>query len=65
MKKPIINPHENCISCGNCQSVAPDVFRLGANGKAEVINLPDYASHSDAVDRAIRECPVQIISWQE
>jgi ferredoxin len=65
MKKPVINPRENCISCGNCQSVAPTVFRIGADGKAEVINSPDYAPETDAIDRAIRECPVQIISWQE
>jgi len=64
MRQPVINPRANCISCGNCQAVVPTVFRLGADGKAEVIKLPDYERYAANIDRAISECPVNIIKWQ-
>ncbi len=64
MRRPVINPRDNCIACGNCQAVAPTVFKVGADGKSEVISLPDYEKDASAVDRAIGECPVNIIKWQ-
>ncbi len=65
MRQPIVNPRVNCISCGNCWTVAPQAFRQGADGKSEVIDLPDYAPEAAKIDQAVSGCPVQIISWQE
>ena len=64
MRKPVIKPRESCIACGNCIAVAPSVFKLGADGKAEIIPLPDYKKDVAFIDRAIKECPVNIISWK-
>ncbi|MFC1721376.1 ferredoxin [Patescibacteria group bacterium] len=65
MRKPVIGPRANCISDGNCWSVASKVFRQGADGKAEVIELSDYEAEADKIDQAISGCPSQIIKWQE
>lgn len=65
MRKPNYNPRENCIACGNCWSVAPNVFRQAADQKSEVIKLSDYEPEAAKIDQAIKECPVQIIGWVE
>ena len=55
---------EECIACGNCGQVCPEVFRLNESlGHSEVIN-PCGASEDEILD-AIDECPVQCIHWQE
>ncbi|EKD65134.1 MAG: hypothetical protein ACD_50C00179G0005 [uncultured bacterium] len=64
MKKPIVTPRENCISCGNCQHVAPEIFALQPDGKSDVLQLDDYMRYEDKINRAIQECPVQIIKWE-
>lgn len=65
MRKPIINPRDNCIACGNCQLVAPNVFRLSGDNKSEVIEQESYEGETANIDRAIRECPVAIIKWTD
>ncbi len=32
--------HELCIGCGLCTSIAPDVFAMNADGKAEGVRPP-------------------------
>jgi ferredoxin len=52
-----------CITCGMCQYLAPEVFEVTdiSRVKKEV----DVAAHSDAIKNAARECPVQIIKYEE
>ena len=52
---------ETCIGCGTCSAIAPDVFRLTDDGKAEVIP-GDHAGKEDLVNQAKDACPVQAIS---
>ncbi|MGQ9689030.1 MAG: ferredoxin [Desulfobaccales bacterium] len=62
-KIPLIDA-EACIACGNCQAVAPEVFRLNENlGHSEVINSEGAAQ--ERIQDAIDQCPAQCISWQE
>ncbi len=61
-KIPVIDTDE-CIACGNCEQVCPEVFRLNeALGHSEVIN-PQGASE-DQIQEAMDQCPVQCIHWQ-
>lgn len=52
----------NCISCGLCESICPEVFRMGTDGTAEayVEVIPE------AVENTAREaadgCPVSVIT---
>jgi ferredoxin len=50
---------ELCIGSGDCVETAPDVFELGPDDKAVVVD-PDGAPLDDVVDAA-RNCPVSAI----
>lgn len=60
MKIPVVN-RETCIGCGTCESICPEVFRLDAEGKSEVIR---EAGDCD-LEFVIDSCPVGAISAVE
>ena len=62
MKIPVVDLSE-CILCGVCQDVCPQVFRLNDAGFVEVADLSDYPEAE--VDEAVRNCPTDCISWEE
>lgn len=47
-----------CISCRNCESVCPAVFKVDPTSR--VINR-DYLSHAKEIFKAERLCPVSVI----
>lgn len=50
-----------CIGCGLCESICPAVFKLGADGKSEVIvGEVDENLESDC-RQAAENCPVSAI----
>lgn len=55
---------DECIGCGSCEAVCPDVFRLNDDGKAEA-----YTEATDELkagaEEAMSICPVKCISWDE
>jgi len=53
---------ETCIGCGTCTVLAPKTFKLGKDGKAEVINPP--RDEEEKIKEAVDSCPVQAISLQ-
>ena len=55
--KVIVN--EDCIGCGMCEGVCPEVFRLNNDGMSEVVGDPD--SHADMTREAATICPVNAI----
>ncbi|MFH0988014.1 MAG: ferredoxin [Parcubacteria group bacterium] len=50
-----------CIGCGTCVALAPDVFKLGADGKAEVFD-GDLTGKEAQANQAAEACPVRAIS---
>jgi ferredoxin len=50
-----------CAGHGACVVTCPDVFRIGADGYAEVVVDTVPAALEDAVDRAGSECPTGAI----
>ncbi len=48
-----------CIGCGTCTVLAPKTFKLGKDGKAEVINPP--GDEEEKIKEAIDSCPVNAI----
>ena len=60
MKVPLIELSE-CILCEVCIDVCPSVFQMNAAGYVEVIDLDEYPEAE--VDEAIKNCPVDCISW--
>ncbi|MFH1971721.1 MAG: ferredoxin [Patescibacteria group bacterium] len=59
MKKIDVNKNK-CIGCGTCIFLAPKAFKLGKDGKSEVIK--DAKTESKEVKEAIESCPVDAIS---
>jgi ferredoxin len=61
MKKVWIEP--GCISCGTCEFVAPEVFKV-----TDVSHIQENApieKCAEAIKEAARLCPVSVIKFEE
>jgi len=54
---------EECTLCGLCESICPDVFRLG-DSISEVIEGADLAANEDCIKEAAESCPVEVIKFE-
>jgi ferredoxin len=55
---------DECIACGSCEELCPEVFRLNEGlGFAQVINPGGAAD--DKIQEAIDSCPVSCIHWAD
>lgn len=59
--KAIID-REGCISCGLCEQICPEVFRMAKDGLAEVFADPVPESAKSAAVEAQESCPVSVIT---
>ena len=50
---------EKCIGCGTCVVIAPKTFRLGKDGKSEIIEPP--GDDEEKIKEAVDSCPVDAI----
>lgn len=50
-----------CIGCGLCESICPEVFKIGGDGKAEVIVEEIPGSLADSAKEAESQCPINAI----
>lgn len=57
IKKVWIAP--GCITCGRCEFIAPEVFEV--TDIAHVKIQADLIKHAEAIEQAIKTCPVQVI----
>ncbi len=64
MARSILIDQEECIGCGTCEEICPEVFRLNdKTQKAEVID-PEGAPEG-RIEEAIEACPVECIHWED
>ena len=64
MDKRVYIDEEECIGCGSCVEICPEVFQMKeGEEKAEVIT-PE-GGPEDLVQEAIDTCPVSCIHWEE
>jgi ferredoxin len=61
MPKPVVDV-DACEGCGTCEEMCPEVFKVNAEEKAEVIG----ADKCDTCDcqEAADTCPVQAITFE-
>jgi ferredoxin len=52
----------NCIGCGLCASVCPDVFEMSNDGKAMVTVEVIPAEFENCANEARDQCPVSVIT---
>lgn len=55
----VIIHQDQCIGCGLCESICPEVFRLNDDSLAEVHQQPD--AMTDSLQDAVDSCPVSCI----
>lgn len=61
--KVVVDP-DMCEGHSKCQMAAPEVFRFSETDEVSVVLLDEIPPElKDKVDRAIRLCPRQAISW--
>jgi ferredoxin len=59
MKTALRIDHKKCVGCATCVVIAPNIFKIGKNGKAEI--QPENGSKKE-IDLAIFSCPMKAIS---
>lgn len=52
---------ENCIGCGACPSICPEVFRMNDEGLAEAYVTPVPSGIEESAQEAGDGCPVDAI----
>lgn len=60
--KVVVNA-DMCEGHAKCESAAPEVFKLGPDDVSVVLVEDVPEALKEKVDRAIRLCPRQAISW--
>ena len=55
---------DDCISCGRCVDICPEVFEMGEEF-AEVKMNPIPGDYAEAVEEAAEECPTDAIIVEE
>jgi ferredoxin len=64
MSRVVYLVKEECIACGLCQDICPDVFRLGDQDEAAEVIKPE-GGPEDCIQEAVESCPVSCIHWKE
>ena len=64
MSKRVFIDEGECIGCGSCESICPEVFVMNEETeKAEVVK-PE-GGPEDLIQEAMETCPVECIHWEE
>ncbi|HOK35149.1 MAG TPA: ferredoxin [Candidatus Pacearchaeota archaeon] len=62
MTKKIIIDEENCIGCGTCQALCPEVFELDQGKlKAKIKENANIEENQECINEAIASCPMNAI----
>lgn len=56
--------NENCIACGLCVSICPEVFELSGEGVSHVKQQPKSKDEEERAEQALNDCPVDAIEHQ-
>jgi ferredoxin len=64
MKRIVYLVKEECIACGLCQDICPEVFRLNDEETVAEVIMPE-GGPEDLIQEAIDACPVSCIHWKE
>lgn len=59
MKAKVIR--DNCIGCGACQAIAPNVFEIDDEGLSKVLTEDVAEKDSDDFKDALESCPTGAI----
>ena len=63
MARNVIIDEEECIGCGTCEEICPEVFSLDDDAGIAKVTNPEGAPE-DKIEEAIEACPVECIHWE-
>jgi len=64
MARRVYIDEEECIGCGSCEDICPDVFKLNEDTEKVEVITPE-GGPEDLIDEAIDSCPVECIHWED
>ena len=63
MARKVFIDQDECIGCGVCEEMCPEVFHLDPRtNKAEVVQ--EEGGPEDQIQEAVENCPVECIHWE-
>ena len=54
---------EECIGCGSCADICPEVFELDEETEKSRVIKPE-GGPEDLIEKAMVECPMSCIFWE-
>jgi ferredoxin len=64
MSREVYLVKEECIGCGMCEQLCPEVFRLNPETNVAEVIMPKEGPE-DLIQEAIDSCPVECIHWRD
>ena len=64
MSRTVYLVKEECIGCGLCQDICPEVFRLDEEEMVAKVIKPQ-GGPENLIQDAVDSCPVSCIHWKE
>ena len=64
MAKRVYIDEEECIGCGSCVEICPEVFQMKEGEEKSEVIKPE-GGPENLIQEAIDTCPVSCIRWEE
>ena len=61
----IVVDRTRCSSIGMCEAVAPDVFKIGADGALTILEGHPLEDRRSDMETACLDCPTQALSIED
>jgi ferredoxin len=55
---------DECIGCGSCEEICPEVFKLDEETDIALVIKPEEGPEG-LIEEAMETCPVECIYWEE
>ena len=62
MGKRVVIDEEECIGCGSCEDICPEVFKVNEEAEESIVIKPEGGSE-ELIQEAMLECPMSCIFW--
>jgi len=63
MAKVVRIEEEECVGCGSCEEICPEVFKLNPDTEIAEVIKPE-GGPEDLIEEAVEACPSECIYWE-